>query len=68
MDSFSLSGLATQQIECSLIAVVVINRHEEFREKNHVFLDFLDFSQQDSSVAGCHHMKPLSWVKGAKMF
>lgn len=45
MDSFGLSGLATQQIQCSLIAVVVMNRLEENREKN---LSPLDSSQQDS--------------------
>lgn len=45
MDSIGLSGLATQQIQCSLIAVVVMNRHEEFREKNRVFSSWASPSQ-----------------------
>lgn len=38
MDSCGLSGLARQQIQCSLISVALMDRLEKYIEKNHIFL------------------------------
>lgn len=37
MDSYGLSGLARQQIQCSLISVAVMDKPEKYIEKNHIF-------------------------------